>query len=193
MVKIWKDIKGYEGYYQISNTGQVKSIFRKVPNKLNRVQVYKEKILKPTKTSNGYYMIDLYDNKNNRKKHSIHRLVCFAFVENTNNNYRYVNHKDGNKLNNNYLNLEWCTSSQNNKHAYDIGLKIGYFKGKMGEENPKSKRVTQLTLTGNMIRSYYSISEASRETGIASSNIGYVCRNVKYKSAGGFLWKFMDE
>lgn len=192
MEEIWKDIHGYDGYYQVSNYGKIKSLFRKVPHKSNGLQTYKVKILRPHKTSNGYYMIDLYDNRNNRKKYSIHRLVCLSFVNNPNINYKYINHKDGNKLNNNYLNLEWCTSSQNNKHAYKIGLKVGYFTGITGAKHHKSKSVLQFTLTGNLINTYGSIGEASRETGISASNIAYVCRNVKYKSAGGFIWKFKN-
>ena len=117
MNKIWKDIENYENY-QISNYGRIKS-------KNYKRQGY-EKILKQNINGRGYYYV-LLSKKNKYKNLLIHREVAKAFIDNKN-NYTDINHKDGNKLNNNVDNLEWCSRSYNLKHAFKNGLK----KGSMG-------------------------------------------------------------
>lgn len=114
MIEIFKDIKGYEGQYQISNFGRVKSLERY--DRLNRF--IKEKFLVPRKHNNGYLRVCLSHSVDKY----IHRLVAEAFIPNPENKLE-VNHIDGNKLNNNISNLEWCTRSENNKHAFKIGLR----------------------------------------------------------------------
>lgn len=118
--EIWKDISGYEGLYQISNFGRVKSLARMVNNN-GGFYLSKERFLKAGIDSNGYALVVLSKNDKN-KSVRIHRLVAIAFVNNLKNT-NIVNHIDGNKLNNIYTNLEWITSSQNNTHAYKTGLK----------------------------------------------------------------------
>ena len=118
MQEIWKDIKGFEGLYQVSNLGRVKSLTRKVKT-FNGFRTSKGQLLKPLKTNRGYYRVDLKQKQKN-KYVSIHRLVSEAFVPNPN-NYRIVNHKDSNQANNNADNLEWCTQSYNVKYAYKYG------------------------------------------------------------------------
>jgi hypothetical protein len=123
--EIWKDIKGYEGYYQISNYGKVKS--------LKRGRKKKTIFKKPTIKQNGYYILALYKN-NNQKIFYLHRLIGIMFIPNPENK-KWMNHKDGNKLNNSIANLEWCSPSENNYHA--IRNKLRQYK--LGEDRPQSK------------------------------------------------------
>ena len=116
---VWKPILGYEGIYEISNYGDVKSL-RRYRGNGNGGYMQKERILKKTKTSTGYYKVELYKNKK-RKSYKVHRLVAMAFIPNPHNKPN-INHRDGNPLNNYVGNLEWCTQKENVKHALDVGL-----------------------------------------------------------------------
>lgn len=116
-MEIWKDIKGFEGYYQISSWGRVRSLDRYVPDCFDSKRIAVGQILKPYKTKKGYLKITLYKNsKQVYKKCRVHRLVAEAFIDNPN-CLPEVNHKDGNKENNSITNLEWCTGEENRKHA----------------------------------------------------------------------------
>lgn len=110
MKEIWKDVKGYEGTYQISNLGRAKRFYKNKP----------EKILKPVKGQLGYMSYTFCINSK-IKTYRIHRLVALAFIPNPN-NLPEVNHIDGNKENYSIENLEWCTRSQNMKHGHSLGL-----------------------------------------------------------------------
>ena len=120
MFEIWKDIEGYEGLYQVSNMGSVKTLRRIVAHSTGHNKILNEKVLKGGIYPNGYKFVCLRK-ENTNKNIMIHRLVAQAFIPNPNNKPQ-VNHKDGNKLNNCVSNLEWCTPSENLKHAIDIGL-----------------------------------------------------------------------
>lgn len=108
-MEIWKNIPNYEGLYQVSNYGNIKSLTRWDVNL--REFVPSEKIITPTDNGNGYLIISLRKNRI-RKNFYVHRLVAENFIENPNNK-KYVNHLDYNRKNNNYLNLEWCTQKEN--------------------------------------------------------------------------------
>ena len=103
--EIWKDIRDYEGVYQISNLGKVKSLARKVSNGHALIDL-EERLLTPNTLAKGYFQVTLYKGKK-RKCFQVHRLVAGAFIENPG-NYPQVNHIDGNKQNNVVDNLEWC-------------------------------------------------------------------------------------
>ena len=118
----WRDIEGYEGIYQVSSKGRIKSKQREVKNGENTIKIKKESIrcVQVNKRRNGYCEISLHkDGK--EKRYKVHRLVAQAFIPNELNKSE-VNHKDGNKENNCVENLEWVTSKENSKHAWDTGL-----------------------------------------------------------------------
>lgn len=123
MLEIWKDIKNYENLYQISNFGRVKSFAK---------HFHKEKILTPI-LANGYYQIGIRKNSI-RKYLKIHRLIAEVFINNPYNK-PCINHKDGNKLNNDIDNLEWVTHKENIRHAINIGLRLSW----SGDKNPRNK------------------------------------------------------
>jgi len=116
--EIWKDVPGYEGHYQVSNLGRVKSL-----------KWSKERILKPRLDRVGYYHVGLCEG-GERKSNLVHRLVMLAFVGESD---LQVNHKNGEKSDNRLENLEYCTSSENTQHAYDTGLMA------RGENHHRSK------------------------------------------------------
>lgn len=117
MNEIWKDIKGYEGYYQVSNLGRARSLDRIVIDKRGFEKKCSGRILKPALYSNGYEFVRFYPKKFNQFTWSIHRIVMNTFKPNVNGENLEVNHKDGNKRNNNLDNLEWVTKSENTIHA----------------------------------------------------------------------------
>lgn len=123
----WRDIKGYEGHYQVSNLGKVKSLDKYVAhsrNKNYRTSFRKGKIISCNDNGRGYLQVHLYkDGKKNRKVKYIHRVVAEAFLENPN-AYRFVNHKDLDKSNNSVCNLEWCSHLQNVHHAIRNGRTV---------------------------------------------------------------------
>ena len=114
--EIWRPIKDYEGLYEISNTGKVKSLKK---TRLNNTSI-EEHIMKPSINHNGYLRVEL-SNNGKRKSYLIHRLVANAYIPNSNIKLQ-INHIDGNKQNNNLNNLEWCTPQDNVIHSWKYGL-----------------------------------------------------------------------
>ena len=119
--EVWKDIEGYEGLYQVSNFGNIKSLARIVHSEKRSDYKIKEKVLKQSDTTTGYKKVELHKDNEKRKSFKVHRLVAQAFIPNPENK-REVNHIDGNKHNNNANNLEWVTSSENKLHAFEMHL-----------------------------------------------------------------------
>lgn len=179
--EIWKDIKGYEGFYQVSNLGKVRSFPRRGTYKT----IY---ILKPRKTHKGYLQVILTKN-NKPKSFSIHRLVAKTFISNLN-NYPQVNHIDGNKLNNCVDNLEWCTNEHNMKEACRLGLRDHIYK--KGKENPRSVVINQYNFQGKFIKKWYCVRDIERELNFDNRNI-CACARHKKKSAYGFIWRYKDD
>lgn len=174
MKEQWKPITGYEGHYEVSNKGNVKSLKYK-----------KHRILKPSEWQ-GYKKIKLVM-EGIEKTFKIHRLVAKAFVKNPEDK-PMVNHKDGNKGNNIYTNLEWTTNAENIKHAYDNELIS--IKKKMRSAKPKA--VLQIDKeTGDVLAKFESAGEAERETGIWGSHIRRACLG-ELKQSGGYVWEYVE-
>ena len=173
-MEIWKDVVGYEGLYQVSNLGRVKSF-----------KYLKEKILKPSHKDNGYLFITLCKN-GVMKRYYIHRLVASAFIPNPQNKPT-VNHIDCDRTNNCVENLEWNTYAENNDYA----LKMMKDKGINKKNNKESKPVIQYDLDGNFIKEYPSYREAQRQTGITT--IYVACKGINQKTAGGYKWKYKED
>ena len=172
----WRDIKGYEGLYQVSNYGRIKSIKNNI------------KILNRSLDNYGYDKRTLSKYGKAKTFHT-HRLVAEAFIPNLDNK-PCVNHIDGNKLNNRVDNLEWCTASENLKHAYRTNLRTNNFKGKFGKNNIHSKKIYQISKVDNkIINCFYGAREAQRITGIKSNSITMCCKNQR-KTAGSYIWKY---
>ena len=174
--EIWKDIAGYEGVYQVSNLGRVRSIRRKTNTICG-------KILTPILTYQGYERVRLYKNGKSRL-FLVHRLVAGAFVVNLDNK-PMVNHIDENKRNNCANNLEWCTHIENCYH----GTAIKRTKEALTNHPKKSKPVEQHTKDGELIGIFPSIREAERSTNIKHRDISFCCQE-RYKTAGGYIWKY---
>lgn len=194
MKEFWKPVKNFEGLYEISNLGNVKTLKRtwrvlNYQSKKYQTMYNKEKLMNCVISKTGYKQVVLM--KNNKKTLKlIHRLVAEAFINNTENK-PCVNHKDGNKLNNNVNNLEWCTYKENNIHALKNGLSKSYLKGKYGKEHNKSKKINQYDLDGNFIKTWDCISDVTRQLKIDSGRITKCCKHQKYcHSAGGFIWEY---
>ena len=171
--EIWKDIKGYEGKYEISNFGRVKSHI-----KIGTPTYYKTPIL----STPGYYTVCL--SKDGKVSYSvgIHRLVAEAFVENTDKTKTEVNHKDGDKLNNYYENLEWVTRKKNNEHAIKSGLR------------KYVKSIEQYTLDDELVNIFTSSAEAGNFLGKGKRTNTHIlnCCKGKISTAYGYKWKYKE-
>ena len=187
--EIWKDIIGYEGLYQVSNLGRVKSLER-----YNRRNIkIPEKILVGCVNYKGYHKV-LLCKDGRQKQYSVHRLVMNAFVPNPN-NYPVVNHKDENKLNNNVDNLEWCTVAYNNTYgnALEKARKTRKTSEKWKARNTSYKKpIEQCDLQGNLIKRWDSSIDAEKGLGLWSSHIRNCCRG-EGKTCGGYIWRYANK
>jgi hypothetical protein len=168
MEEIWKDIKGYEGLYQASNLGNIRSLKRFTTN---------GKVLKGVPDKDNYLKVTLSKNSI-RKNHCIHRLIARTFLNNPN-NLSIVNHKDENKQNNKVSNLEFCTVKYNNTYN-EIHKRKGI---------KKRKKVIQIK-NNNIVQIWDSATIASQELKISRGNIVSVLTG-KRNMAGGFSWKYL--
>ena len=181
MGEIWKDIKGYEGVYQVSNTGKIKRI-GEYSNQFGSTWE-SERILKPSSKENKYMIVGLSKEGKVKNKY-VHRLVAEAFIPNLENKPT-VNHKDGDRANNHESNLEWSTYLENNIHSIKVLERDT-------KNSSDSKTVLQFDKKGNFIKEYPSMREAERQTGI--QGIDKVCAGVKYrKTAGGYVWRYKED
>ena len=178
--EVWKDIKGYEGIYQVSNMGRVKSLERIIIDKLGRERYQKERILKPVKKRDGYLQVHLCNGSGKEKKILVHRLVCKAFHQNPKNKPE-VNHINEDKSDNRACNLEWVTSKENINH--------GTRNARVAKTQGKS--VAQYTLNGELVKIWPSTREVQRQLGFYHNHISLVARGER-KTAYGYVWKYIE-
>ena len=185
MTEVWKGIKGYEGLYQVSNMGRVKSLDRTAIDKAGRKRHYKGRILKPVISSDGYLRVFLCNGRGKQKDCFVHRLVCEAFHKNPKNK-PCVNHIDENKTNNTASNLEWCTVKENNNYGTRTA------RATKATAKVLSKPVVQYTKDGKLIKVWQSTHEVERQLGFNNSNISAVARGER-KTAYGYVWKYVEK
>ena len=177
MKEIWKDIPNYEGYYQISNLGNIKSLKRKV-KQFNGYQIIEkeidERMLKTSKQNNGYILVRLSKN-GKAKTYSVHRLVIRTFIGES---CLQVDHKNGKKSNNELNNLEYVTSFENMRRAFRNNL-----------VTLKKNEINQYDLNGNFIKTWYNAGFIERELNLDHSNIIKCCKG-KRNNCGGYIWKY---
>lgn len=174
-MEIWKDIEGYEGLYQVSTHGMVRS--------MNYRLTGRTVVLNPVETTYGYLKVRLYKNRKG-KTFLVHRLVAKAFIPNWFDD-PCVNHIDEDKTNNNVDNLEWCSVEYNDNYGTrNKRVSEKLTNGKL------SKPVLQLTKTGELVREYTSAREAGRN-GYYQPNVSACCSG-KLKSYKGFIWKYKE-
>ena len=182
----WRAVAGYEGLYEVSNLGRVRSLDRIVTRphpKDNHLCDYKIKgrMLMQLPSTNGYLFVHLYKDKR-AVQQTVHRLVAEAFVPGYFDG-AHVNHKDENKHNNRADNLEWVTRRENSVY------------GTCQDRLHKNQRkpVIQLTLDGRFVKEWPSVWSVNYELGIDPGTIVKVCKGKsKYKTAGGFRWKYKE-
>lgn len=188
--EVWKDIEGFEGLYQISSLGRLKS-FRNISNGY---------ILSNKNSKNDYISVVLKNHKLKKKRYvRIHRLVAEAFIPNEDSTTKtQVNHIDSNKQNNCVSNLEWVTPSENIKHA--VSHIPGMLKGINNyNKNIRPKVVQQFSMKGDFVAEFKTAVEANKHTGVCSRNILQVANKEEYKpglirrQAGGYIWRFKKE
>ena len=181
--EIWKDIEGFEGSYQVSSLGRVRSLDRQIIHPLTGPKFLRGCIITLHKARNGYSRITLCRD-GVRFQFSVHRLVAKAFIPNPN-NLPEINHKDENKVNNRADNLEWCTREYNNNYG-------NHFRNWHRYSIKHGRRIEQLTSEGLWIATYANQSIASRITGVHPSLIGDCCKG-RIDTACGYRWRSADK
>ena len=183
MVEIWKDVEGYEGLYQISNLGRLKSFHKSSEGRIVSVE-----------NSTGWYLSFPLTCENVQKTHRIHRLVAEHFLPRKEGQTQ-VNHKDLNKQNNVVSNLEWVTPTENMNHV--VKTAPSFLNGMTRKNKYGHGGIIQLSSDGKFISCYANAKEAANATGVCRRNILQVARKEEYmpnktrKQAGGYVWKLM--
>lgn len=174
----WRDIPGFEGRYQASSFGRIKSLkWEGHPGK--------EKILGQFIVKGGYKTVHIHHKNGKRKNYLVHRLIALTFPEICCKHFEgaTINHLDENPSNNFAFNLRWCTQAENNLYGNHIQKLSQSLKGK------NAKKIIQLNIDGAFIKKWNSMTEIENTINISHSHISQVCNNQR-KSAGGFIWKY---
>lgn len=158
MSEIWKKVINYENYYEVSNLGRIRSLYKNI-------------IMKPTSHyKTKYLQVGLRKPGEKRKTASLHRLIAEVFCENPKNK-KVVNHKNGNKLDNRALNLEWVTKKENEEHAVKLGLRNDF----IGENNISNKlKETEVLVIKEMLKNGISQSKIAKKFNVSQSTISFI-------------------
>ena len=188
--EIWKAVPGYEGLYEISSLGRIRSVSH--PRSGKKWSHRKEgRVLLPSyNKANGYLSVCLC--KDGEHHHAyLHRLVAAAFLPNPS-NLPFVNHKDENKRNNDAGNLEWCSHLYNIRYGTGMQRRLqSIAESKRGRCYPK--RIAQYTRDGQLVATYSSSEEAARALGCNGSNIRTCARQERgVKQSNGYVWRYVD-
>lgn len=175
----WKAVNGFEGWYEVSDKGRIRSVERTITHSCGKVQTNPSKILKPQlqKIGKGYFTVQLYKNSKHYKRY-LHRLIAEHFIPNLDNKPQ-VNHIDGNPRNNSIDNLEWVTVSENLQHAIDNNLQV------------KNKPVRRINRYGD-IKEYESLQAAKEDGFRTTDHISKCCKGLK-ETYRGYRWEFINQ
>ena len=189
-MEIWKDIEGYEGLYQVSNMGNVRSSDRTLMVKRGNdeyVLQIKGRMLRPQTRRHGYLSVWLYRLDGNKRQESVHRLVAEAFCERKSDDTE-VNHKNEIKTDNRAENLEWITHKENTNYGNAQAKRSATCK----RNHTNWKPIRQYDMDGNFIKEYPSLKEAGKQNGF---HMGNLSRNAhgdpQYSHAHGYIWKYV--
>lgn len=187
MCEEWRDIAGYEGFYQVSNMGRVRSLTRTFKRSDGTIATYRGRVLKPV----GRPYLHVYLSKNNiHSMMRVHRLVAEAFVQNTE-NLKCVDHIDCNKTNNRADNLRWCSHSQNMRYAQENGLLDERFDYKLISDEKKlaMKAPRMVPIIRDDGREYDCVKDAARDMGVTHGAVSHVLRGLT-KTCRGHSFKY---
>lgn len=180
MKEYWRDVKGYEGFYQVSNVGRIRSLDRIVNSNHSNKRKSKGRILKATKDRYGYLYV-VFCVRNKRKTEKVHRIVANSFIQNPQNKEQ-VNHLNEIKTDNRVQNLEWATASENNNYGI----------GQIRRVEKRNKPTIQYSLDGELLKKWRSASDAGRTLGIDISGICKCCRGT-LESIKGYRWSYWKD
>lgn len=177
MFELWKEVDGFDGYYEVSDKGRVKSLDRVIKHSNGVCHNVKGRMLKPIFFGN-YHGVQMCNHGKLKKKY-IHRLVAETFVENTHNK-KTVNHKDGNKFNNSAENLEWATQKENNRHAVETGLNKT-----MGSDNHMCKHSYDVVLRIRLLKESgeYTQRKIASMTGVSNMQVSRIVRGIARRNS----------
>jgi hypothetical protein len=187
--EIWRPIKGYEGFYEVSSEGRVKSLGRDFVSPVTG-KVYRRRggLIKPQHDCKRGYMKVMLRKGNIPKGFSVHRLVATAFLQNSENR-REVNHLNGDKSDNRVQNLEWTSPSENRIHGYDRLQIKPYLKGRFGKNHHTSIKIRQVSLDGELVKIWDSAADVERAGIALASNISFCLRRGRGTSKG-YKWEY---
>lgn len=187
-IEIWRDVPGWEGMYQVSTFGRVKTMERMIKSNCNNFRISEERIKEVELRKDGY-TATLFCRNSKVTQYKIHRLVGIAFMPNPENK-RDINHISGVRSENRLENLEWATRSENKLHGFRIGMTKPTCLGIFGKDHHLSKPVLKIDIeTGNIIERYDGLMDASRKTCLGFREIS-ACARGKRQSYNNYLWQY---